>query len=151
MAKATSKKTTDIAKQISKSQFAELAATVSPDDLDGVRDMFKAAKMVNVSELKKIAGDDYAELLDGETYVFICQGILGNALPSKSDPNKLVSAVSLMTEDGANVINADRVLVSTIERETISGTEWPKMIMIHVKGLKKSAKGDYKDLEIFLY
>ena len=141
--------TTAVATVITKHQFAEIAANTSDDDLDGRAAMFAAAKQVNTKELKKVAGDDYLELEEGETYVFICRGILVDALPSKRETGKLVNAVSLENEEGTMLINADTVLVSTVSRMKLE--EFPCMLQIHVKGMKKSGLGSYKDLDIYKY
>lgn len=141
--------TTEVANYVSKSEFAQVAATTSDDDSEGMKKLFAVAKNVNTKELDKIAGDDYFEFEEGETYVLMCRGILKDALPSKRNAGEFVDAVSLQTEDGIQTINADRVLISTVSR--MASDSFPCLIMVHCKGKKKSAAGEYKDLDIWKY
>lgn len=152
MAKATSNKT-GLAKQVTKQQFVELSANTSPDDQTAMQALFEAAKNVDTDELTQVAGNDYMELEEGNTYIFICKGIVKGALPSK-DPRKngdLVDAVSLIKEDLTETINADVVMVSTVRRQGEAGKTYPCMIKVFVKGMKKSQSGEYKDLDMWFF
>jgi hypothetical protein len=146
-----SKKTTstEVSTQVTKAQFAEIAAQTADDDSEAMSKLFAVAKQVNTKELEKIAGDDYFTFEEGETYVLMCRGILKDALPSKKTAGLMVDAVSLQTEDGIQTINADKVLVSTISR--MPEGSFPCLIMVHCKGMKRGAAGEYKDLEIWKY
>ena len=150
MGKQTS---TQVQKVVSKSEFVELAQGADHSNAEEVKALYHMATQVDNAELEQIAGADYLELKDGETYILQVLGIDEGAMRDLLDDTKFNDAVVLrnLEEAGGEQINADVVMVSTIKKIKERGVTFPFTIKVFVDG-KKGAKGrEYKNLQIWKY
>jgi hypothetical protein len=150
-------KTKEVSMQINSvalQTVAELTAGIDSNNIAEVKNLMQMAKHVDNSELTKIGGAAYAELEDGETYIFIYNGIVPNAMKSLkagATDDDFVDAVSLTNEAGEETINADVVLLSTARKLDATGKKSPYLIKIFVDGMKGEKGRQYKNLQIWSY
>lgn len=132
--------------QLSRASFTtELGESNIQSNAD-IKVLIEKAKFIPLDQLEELTGS-YAQLEDGETYIFFCKGIAKDAMKSLKDGEDFNDAVELINEEGNDVINADIVLLSTVRKLEANG-KLPCFIRIYVDG-KKGAKGaEYKNLVI---
>jgi len=141
-------------KAVSLQTVAEVTNGIDINNMAEVKNLMQMAKQVDNAELIKVGGSAYAELEEGETYIFIYNGIIPNAMKSLkagATDDDFVDAVSLTNEAGEETINADVVLLSTCKKLDAMGKKPPYLLKIFVDGMKGEKGRQYKNLQIWSY
>ena len=151
---ATGKKdqSKELATVVTKETFVELVNSSDLNNPEEMKGLHVSAMLVKNEELEQIAGNDFIDLKDGETYILLVTGIDKQALTDLADETKTKDCVNLTNlENGKEHISGDVVMVSTINKMQARGTEFPFTIKVYVDGEKKGKNGKYKNLQIWKY
>jgi hypothetical protein len=154
---ATSKKevaTQDSSNKVALQQIADRTNGMDVSNVAELKNLMQMAKHVDNEELTKVGGAAYAELEDGETYMFIYNGIVPNAMKSMKEgatDTDFVDAVNLTNEQGEETVNADIVMLSTARKLDAQGKKPPYLIKVFVDGMKGDKGRQYKNLQIWSY